>query len=45
MAETYVYPHPFISAVFIVTVSDRTIRWIGNAEEMAKPLADTLAKV
>ncbi|KAI0682846.1 hypothetical protein BC835DRAFT_1297788 [Cytidiella melzeri] len=34
-----------IPLVFIITVQDRTIRWIGNAEEMAKPLADVLASV
>ncbi|KAI0091360.1 hypothetical protein BDY19DRAFT_886134 [Irpex rosettiformis] len=34
-----------IPLVFIITVRNRTIRWIGNAEEMERPLADTLAKI
>ncbi|KIP11178.1 hypothetical protein PHLGIDRAFT_21838 [Phlebiopsis gigantea 11061_1 CR5-6] len=32
-----------IPLVFMITVQDRQIRWVGNAEEMATPLADTLA--
>ncbi|KAI0346555.1 hypothetical protein BDW22DRAFT_1352680 [Trametopsis cervina] len=32
-----------IPLVFIITVKDSIVRWVGNAEEMAKPLADARA--
>lgn len=32
-------------SVFIITNRDRTVRWLGNAEEMAAPLRHTLASL
>ncbi|KAF7795976.1 hypothetical protein EIP86_007145 [Pleurotus ostreatoroseus] len=34
-----------IPLVFIITPRDKTIRWIGNAEEMEAPLANILATI